>query len=70
MEKSVIADGGIILEEVDFSNMTSKKISNLYLLGDILNINRPSGGYSLQLCWTTGYVAGADVAEKILKKIT
>lgn len=50
MDKAVIADGGIPLEEVDFSNMTSKKYSNLYLLGDILNINRPSGGYSLQMC--------------------
>ncbi|MBU4480001.1 NAD(P)/FAD-dependent oxidoreductase [Patescibacteria group bacterium] len=65
LEKSIIADGGIILEEVNFKNMTSKLYSNLYLLGDILNINRPSGGFSLQLCWTTGYLAGSDVAEKM-----
>ncbi len=65
MDKAVIADGGIPLEEVDFSNMTSKKYSNLYILGDILNINRPSGGYSLQMCWTTGNVAGKDIIEKI-----
>jgi len=63
-DKAVVADGGIILEEVDFKNMTSKLYPNLYLLGDILNINRPSGGFSLQLCWTTGYVAGSDVGEK------
>ncbi len=71
MDKSVISDGGVILEEVDFSNSTSKLFPNLYLLGDILNINRPSGGYSLQLCWTLGNVAGKDVAEKvkILNKI-
>jgi predicted flavoprotein YhiN len=50
MERAVIADGGVSLDEVNFSNMTSKKIPNLYLLGDILNINRPSGGFSLQLC--------------------
>ncbi len=61
LEKAVIADGGLVLEEVNFSNMTSKLYSNLYVLGDILNINRPSGGYSLQLCWTTGYVAGKDI---------
>lgn len=64
LEKAIITDGGIILEEVNFKNMTSKIFSNLYLLGDILNINRPSGGFSLQLCWTTGYVAGTDVGEK------
>lgn len=64
MDKAVIADGGIILEEVDFKNMTSKLYPNLYLLGDVLNINRPSGGFSLQLCWTTGWIAGSDIAEK------
>ena len=68
MDKAVIADGGIVLEEVNFKNMTSKNFSNLYLLGDILNINRPSGGFSLQLCWTTGWVAGSDVVEKENKK--
>jgi len=64
LEKAVITDGGIVLEEVDFKNMTSKLYPNLYLLGDVLNINRPSGGFSLQLCWTTGYVAGSDVAKQ------
>lgn len=63
-DKAVIADGGVVLEEVNFKNMTSKIYPNLYLLGDILNINRPSGGFSLQLCWTTGWVAGNDVGEK------
>ena len=57
-EKAVVTSGGIALEEVDFKTMRSRKISNLYLTGDILNIARPSGGYSLQLCWTTGRVAG------------
>ncbi len=63
-DKAVVADGGVVLKEVDFKNMTSKIYPNLYLLGDILNINRPSGGFSLQLCWTSGWVAGSDVAEK------
>ncbi|MEA3322838.1 MAG: NAD(P)/FAD-dependent oxidoreductase [Patescibacteria group bacterium] len=64
MDKAIVADGGIDLKEVNFKNMTSRKYSNLYLLGDILNINRPSGGFSLQLCWTTGFVAGSDIGNK------
>ncbi|HEV8677628.1 MAG TPA: NAD(P)/FAD-dependent oxidoreductase, partial [Candidatus Paceibacterota bacterium] len=32
-------------------------------VGDLLNIDRPSGGYSLQLCWTTGFVAGTNSAS-------
>ncbi|MEK7532372.1 MAG: NAD(P)/FAD-dependent oxidoreductase [Patescibacteria group bacterium] len=47
------------LKEVDFKTMESRLIPHLYLIGDVLNIDRPSGGYSLQLCWTTGYVAGS-----------
>jgi predicted Rossmann fold flavoprotein len=58
MDRAVISDGGIPLTEVDTKTMRSKVCKNLYLTGDILHINRPSGGYSLQLCWTTGFVAG------------
>lgn len=58
MDRAVISDGGVPLTEVDTRTMKSKLFKNLYLTGDILHINRPSGGYSLQLCWTTGYVAG------------
>lgn len=61
LEKAVITAGGAELSELDLKTMRTKKISNLYLVGDILNINRPSGGYSLQLCWTTGFVAGNAV---------
>lgn len=65
MDKAIVADGGVDLTEVNFQNMTSRIYPNLYLLGDILNINRPSGGFSLQLCWATGFVAGTDIAEKL-----
>ncbi|PCI29418.1 aminoacetone oxidase family FAD-binding enzyme [Candidatus Wolfebacteria bacterium] len=58
MDRAVVSGGGIPLEEIDTKTMRSKIFSNLYLTGDILHINRPSGGYSLQLCWTTGHVAG------------
>lgn len=61
VEKAIISSGGVILDEVDFKTMRSKLFPNLYLIGDILNIDRPSGGYSLQLCWTTGFVAGNSV---------
>ncbi len=57
-DKAVVSSGGVVLNEVDFKTMQSRILPQLYLIGDMLNINRPSGGYSLQLCWTTGYVAG------------
>lgn len=59
-DRAVSADGGVILEEVDMRTMRSKLYSNLYITGDLLHINRPSGGYSLQLCWTTGFIAAKN----------
>ena len=60
-DRAVVSDGGVILEEVDTRTMRSRIVPNLYLAGDVLHISRPSGGYSLQLCWTTGYAAGNAV---------
>lgn len=57
---AVICDGGLDLTEVDTRRMCSRRYPNLFIVGDLLNISRPSGGFSLQLCWTTGYVAGEE----------
>lgn len=57
-DRAVVADGGIPVSEIDTRTMQSKKYPNLYLTGDLLHVNRPTGGFSLQLCWTNGYVAG------------
>jgi predicted Rossmann fold flavoprotein len=62
-EWSIVADGGVIPKEVDFRSMQSRLFPNLYLIGDTLHINRPSGGFSLQLCWTTGWVSGTHSAQ-------
>ena len=59
-DRAVIADGGVDLSEIDMKTMKSKIFENLFVTGDLLHINRPSGGFSLQLCWTTGYIAGSN----------
>jgi predicted Rossmann fold flavoprotein len=60
LDRAVVADGGVALTEIDTKTMRSKVCENLFVIGDLLNIKRPTGGYSLQLCWTTGYVAGKN----------
>lgn len=60
LSRAVVADGGVALTEIDTKTMRSKVCENLFVIGDLLNIKRPTGGYSLQLCWTTGYVAGEN----------
>ena len=62
-DRAVVADGGIPLSEINTKTMQSKVLKNLYITGDMLHINRPSGGYSLQLCWTTGYVVGMNIPD-------
>lgn len=62
-EWSIVADGGVIPQEIQFRDMQSRIHENLYLVGDTIHINRPSGGFSLQLCWTTGFIAGSHAAE-------
>ncbi len=59
LDRAVVADGGIPLSEVETKTMRSLVLENLFVTGDLLHVNRPSGGFSLQLCWTTGYVAGS-----------
>ncbi len=63
LDKAVVSSGGVDLREVDFKTCASRLYPNLYLIGDVLNIDRPSGGYSLQLCWTTGFVAGNSAVK-------
>jgi len=60
-DRAVVVDGGVELSEIDMKTMRSKLFDNLYVTGDLLHLNRNSGGYSLQICWTTGYIAGTSV---------
>ncbi len=60
-DKAIITSGGVPLSEIDTKTMESKILPGIFVVGDMLDIDRPSGGYSLQLCWTSGYVAGSSV---------
>ena len=66
-DMAIVSSGGVDLKEVDFKEMKSKLYENLFLVGDILDFDRSSGGYSLQLCWTSGYVAGKSAAKALGK---
>ncbi|MFA6252008.1 MAG: NAD(P)/FAD-dependent oxidoreductase [Candidatus Paceibacterota bacterium] len=55
---SMATNGGVSLNEIDSKTMRSKLIDNLYFAGEIIDLIGRTGGYNLQMCWTTGYVAG------------
>ena len=56
---AVVTNGGVSLKEIEPATMKSKLCDNLYFAGEILDINGPSGGFNLQICWSTGYIAGS-----------
>lgn len=60
--EAMITVGGVDLKEVNPKTMASKLISNLYLAGEILDLDGPTGGYNLQIAWTSGYLAGERAA--------
>jgi predicted Rossmann fold flavoprotein len=57
-DKATVTAGGVSLEEVDSKTMRSKIVENLFLAGEILDLDGPTGGYNLQVCWSTGMAAG------------
>ncbi len=63
-DKAIVTAGGVALTEINPKNMQSKIISNLFIAGELLDLDGPSGGYNLQMCWSTGYVAGLGAAAK------
>ena len=63
-DQAIVTSGGVNLKEVDSKTMQSKIVDNLYFAGEILDLDGPTGGYNLQICWSTGYAAGMCVASK------
>ena len=65
-DSAIVTSGGISLKEIDDKTMKSKVIDNLFLAGEIIDVDGPSGGFNLQVCWSTGYLAGENAAKYCL----
>lgn len=59
--EAVITRGGVSVREVNPATMQSKKVPNLYFAGEVLDLDARTGGYNLQIAWSTGYLAGISV---------
>ena len=62
--RAIITSGGVSLKDIDMRSMRSKKVANLFFAGEIVDLDGPTGGFNLQVCWSTGYLAGLKAAEK------
>jgi predicted Rossmann fold flavoprotein len=61
--EAIITSGGVNLNEIDPKSMQSKIIKNLFIAGEIMDLDADTGGYNLQIAFSTGYVAGEHAAK-------
>jgi predicted flavoprotein YhiN len=58
MSEAIVTAGGVSLDEVDPESMQSLKIKGLYFAGEVLDLDGNTGGFNLQIAFSTGYLAG------------
>ncbi len=59
-KEAIITKGGVSVKEMNPSTMESKKVRGLYFAGEVLDLDALTGGYNLQIAWSTGYLAGVN----------
>ena len=60
--EAIITKGGIHVKEINPSTMESKRVSNLYFAGEMIDVDALTGGFNLQIAWSTGHLAGESVS--------
>ena len=65
LDEAVITRGGIDVREINPSDMSSKIIKNLYFAGEIIDVDAYTGGFNLQIAFSTGHLAGISAAKNI-----
>lgn len=63
--EAIVTAGGICLSEIDSKTMASKLIDGLYFAGEVVDLSGNTGGYNLQIAFSTGWLAGQSAAEKL-----
>jgi predicted Rossmann fold flavoprotein len=63
--EAMVTAGGVSLREVDPRTLESKTVPGLFLAGELLDLTGPSGGYNLQLAFSTGHLAGTTIARRL-----
>ncbi len=62
-KEAIITQGGVSVREVNPSTMESKKVKGLYFAGEVLDLDAVTGGFNLQIAWSTGYLAGSSIPQ-------
>ena len=60
--EAIITQGGVKVKDINPSTMESKTVSGLYFAGEVLDLDAVTGGFNLQIAWSTGYLAGMSIS--------
>ena len=61
VEQAIVTSGGVAVREIDAKTMQSKKVSGLYFAGEVLDVDAYTGGFNLQIAFSTGMAAGMHI---------
>lgn len=64
IDEAIITSGGVSVREISPKTMESKVVSGLYFAGEIIDVDAYTGGFNLQIAWSTGFVAGSSIKER------
>lgn len=64
LNEAVVTRGGVSVKDVNASTMESKRVKGLYFAGEVLDIDATTGGYNLQIAWSTGALAGDSIIDQ------
>lgn len=64
IEDAIVTSGGVDVRQVDPRSMESKLVSGLYFAGEVLDVDAYTGGFNLQIAWSTGYCAGSRLLKE------
>jgi predicted Rossmann fold flavoprotein len=62
-KEEFVTAGGIKLNEIDYTNMMSKKVKHLFFAGEVMDVDGVTGGFNFQHAWTTGFIAATHIAH-------
>ena len=64
-KEAIITQGGVNVKEIDPGTMESKLVKHLYFAGEVIDVDALTGGFNLQVCWSTAYLAAAAASDTI-----
>ena len=64
-EEAIVTRGGVTVREINPSSMESKLVPGLYFAGELMDVDGQTGGYNLQIAFSTGALAGASAAQEV-----